>query len=95
MKFVLNKAYGGFTFPAELVVSTKWDEDGEWKDENGYWHEIERNDPDLVSYVEQYPEKVPDLKVVKIEGEVTDCEITEYDGFESLIYVVDGKIHHA
>ena len=34
------------------------------------------------------------LKVVEIPDEATDWEIDEYDGSESIICVVDGKIRH-
>ena len=34
------------------------------------------------------------LKVVEIPEEATDWEINEYDGLESITYVVDGKLHH-
>lgn len=35
------------------------------------------------------------LEVVEIPEEATDWEIDEYDGQESITYVVDGKIYHA
>jgi hypothetical protein len=34
------------------------------------------------------------LKVVEIPEEATDWELNEYDGLESITYVVDGKLHH-
>jgi hypothetical protein len=35
------------------------------------------------------------LKVVEIPDTATDYEINEYDGAESITYVVDGKLYHA
>ena len=35
------------------------------------------------------------LKVVEIPDNFTDYEINDYDGVETLIYVIDGKIYHA
>lgn len=34
------------------------------------------------------------LEVVSIPNEVTDYEINEYDGMESIICVIDGKLYH-
>lgn len=36
-----------------------------------------------------------DMGVVEIPDEATDYLITEYDGAESVYYVLNGKIHHA
>lgn len=33
------------------------------------------------------------LELVKIPDNATDYTIIEHDGFESVLYVVDGKIH--
>lgn len=32
--------------------------------------------------------------IVEIPDNVTDWEISEYDGWESVVYVLDGKIYH-
>lgn len=84
MQVVLNKAYGGFGFGVadqyeDLVF--QFDED--------------RTAPELVAFVEEHPRECGDLAVVEIPDTATDWEIDEYDGWESIIYVVDGKIHHA
>ena len=34
------------------------------------------------------------LEVVEIPDNTTDYEFDEEDGYESIIYVVDGKIHY-
>ena len=87
MKVVLNKAYGGFHIPAPLlpVISTDWYDDS-----------IEvRTDERLIEWVEHNKHKT-DLRVVETdEGEVTDFYISEYDGMETLIYVIGGKLHFA
>lgn len=86
MKFVLNKCYGGYGL-------------SDWAEEQMGCSEPYRDDPELVSLVEQYPDKVSascaELQIVEIPDNTTDYEIDEYDGFESITYVVDGKIHHA
>lgn len=89
MKIVVNKCYGGFGL-------TDWAKERlgiDWSDE------IDRNDLDLVDLVENYPDNVSDnfsiLEVINLPDETTDWEISEYDGLETVIYVVGGKIHHA
>lgn len=86
MKFVLNKCFGGFGL-------------SNWAKEQMGCSEPYRDDPEFVSLIEEYSDKVSgscaELKVIEIPDNTTDYEIDEYDGFESIIYVVDGKIHHA
>lgn len=86
MKFVLNKCYGGFGL-------------SDWAEEQIGCSEPYRDDSEFISLVEQYPDKVSgscaELVIVEIPDNTTDYEIDEYDGFESITYVVDGKIHHA
>ena len=83
MKIVLNKDYGGFGYG----VAPEYEEFVRNCDD--------RTDPELVAFVESHPDKCGDLAVVEISDEATDWEVDEYDGWESVIYVVDGKIHHA
>ena len=90
MKIVLNKAYGGFNLPEgfkTLYNITTYDE--EWA--------VERTDERLIHYVELNggEQRYGELVVVEVPDTCTDWELDEYDGFESIIYVVDGKIHHA
>lgn len=89
MKLVINTCYGGFELSdkAEKMLGG----------ENAY--ELERDDPKLVEVVETlgkeaYNTDVSRLSVVEIPDNATDYEVNEYDGYESVIYVVDGKIHH-
>ena len=82
MKVVLNKDYGGFGFGVadqyeDLVF--QFDED--------------RTAPELVAFVEEHPAECGDLAAVEIPDTTTDWEVDEYDGWETIIYVVDGKIH--
>ena len=88
MKIVINECYGGYGLSdwalKELGIE--------------YSDEINRTQPDLISLVENFPEEVSgdfaDLSVVEIPDETTDWEISEYDGFESITYVVNGKLFH-
>lgn len=85
MKFVLNKCYGGFGL-------------SDWAREKMGCSEPLRDDPDLITLVINHGKRVSGkcaaLVVVEIPDNTTDYEIDEYDGFESITYVVDGKIHH-
>lgn len=90
MKIVLNKEYGGFSLPEgfkTLYKITTYEE--EWA--------VERTDERLIHYVELNggETKWGDLKVVEIPETCTDWELNNYDGFESITYVVGGKIFHA
>lgn len=88
MKIVVNSCYGGYGLSAWAKEQLGID----------YSDDISRNQPDLVSLVENFPEKVDDvfskLSVVEIPDNSTDWEISEYDGLETVTYVVDGKINH-
>lgn len=88
MKIVINECYGGYGLSdwalKELGIE--------------YSDEINRTQPDLISLVENFPAEVngefAELSVVEIPDETTDWEISEYDGFESITYVVNGKLFH-
>lgn len=94
MKLVVNRCYGGFGIPddvaKELGYEDVYDYDVNWN---------LRGDLRLIKMIEEDPKRFEDdcteLKVVEIPDNVTDYEIDEYDGVESVTYVVNGKIHHA
>lgn len=85
MKIVLNGSFGGFHFGdgfcEEYGIESPYDT-----------YDWERDDPKLVSWVEQHPDDNPDLEIHEVPDNATDWEINEYDGMESLILVIDGKI---
>ncbi len=89
MKIVINDCFGGFSLSesARQFLRLK-----------SVYSEIERTDPLLIGLVEADARRASGLcarlRVVEIPDTITDWEITEYDGLESIIYVVDGKIHH-
>lgn len=88
MKMVINRCYGGFDV-------------ADWVREElgiGEYDDIPRSDERLVKLVEADSEKASggysELKVVEIPDEATDWDLTEYDGAEGVIYVLDGKLHY-
>ena len=89
MKIILNECYGGFSIAKE------------WADLLGvYPHDEEklRFNEVLIKAIEaglQVSDFHSELRVITIPDNATDYKITEYDGCESLIYVVDGKLHWA
>ena len=90
MKIVINECYGGFGISdaaRKLLRSKKYKYD---------W-EIKRDDPKLIDLIEKKgSEFVSDqyacLAIADIPEEATDYKINDYDGYESIIYVIDGKI---
>lgn len=87
MKIVLNKDYGGFSVPDELEAIGV----DEYSDDV-------RTDSRLIEWVEAHPNvefNCACLEVVTVPDDITDYEISEYDGWETLIYVRGGKIFHA
>lgn len=89
MKLVLNREYGGFSLPEEFCTQYNMKE----------FEDIDRTDDRLINFVENHGGHVKvfcgELVITEIPDESTDYCIDEYDGLESVIYVLDGKIHWA
>ncbi len=87
MKLVINTTFGGFCLPDEFCKLHGLER----------WDDVLRDQPELVSYVEARGQVYTfggRLEVVEIPKEATDWELNQYDGLESITYVVDGKLHH-
>lgn len=78
MKVVVNTTWNTFKVSAEAAEKLN----------------LARTDSELIEFVEHYPEKCPNLEIINIPEEVTDWEISEYNGKEHIICVIDGKIKH-
>ena len=96
MKVVVNKCYGGFGLSekARKMLNAE--------DITKVWELEEtenRNNPELINAVETLGDKVntrsSELVVVEIPDTTTDWEINEFDGFETITYVLNGKLFHA
>lgn len=84
MKYVINATYGGFKVPAEVCEALNCDR---WADND----EV-RTSKELIEWVKNH--SYEDLAIVEIPDNATDWELDEYDGWESIIAVIDGKIVH-
>ena len=95
MKVVVNKCYGGFGLSEQARKMLNADIKKVWELEEAK----NRNNPELVNVVETLGDKVntrsSELVVVEIPETATDWDIYENDGFETLIYVLNGKIFYA
>jgi len=87
MKIVLNKDYGGFSV-SDYVRDTLDLEDN---------YSADRKDPRLIKLIEDFPDRCDGtfatLKIVEIPDEATDYYISDYDGLETIIYVINGKLY--
>ena len=92
MKVVINVCFGGFGVSKEVYEAM-----GEEWDDYGFKFDNYRTDPKFISVVEKLGDKASgscaELHVVEIPEEATDWRIEEYDGSESVWYVLDGKMH--
>lgn len=88
MTIILNKCYGGFHLPEAFCEAHGFD----------VFDEIDRTHPVLVDFVlangGAVREGFANLVAVSIPDGVTDWEIDEYDGYERVTYVLDGKLGH-
>ena len=95
MKLVLSKCYGGFSLSEEACK--KLFALGVKEFEDDYWEDIDRNNEHLIAIVEKDAESASgscaNLEIVEIPNNATDWMIDEYDGWETVIYVVDGKLY--
>lgn len=82
MDIVVNRSWGSFHIPKEIA------------DKRGFsvYDDIDRTDKELVEYAKTHDSS---LKVLSIPDEATDWDIWDYDGMETIIFVVDGKIYFA
>ena len=94
MKIIINECFGGFSLPSDFCEMYELDK----------YANIDRADARLVEFLESYfaatgedsySKGFSELVIEEIPDNSTDWCINEYDGAESIIYVVDGKLHWA
>lgn len=83
MKIVVNSDFGGYGFNVS----------DEFKD-MVYYYASERTSPKLIDFVENNPDECGDLTIAIIPDSATDFDIIDDDGMETIVYVVDGKLHY-
>lgn len=83
MKIVVNADFGGYGCDVSGQYADLVDR-----------YEDDRTNPELVDFVGNHPNDCGDLAVMTIPDNATDWDIEDDDGNETLIYVVDGKIHY-
>ena len=87
MKIVTNKCFGGFAVNDNIVKMLNL--------ESRYDLEDDRTNVKLIELIESgvnVNDNYSDLVVVEIPDDATDYMINEYDGYETVYYVLDGKI---
>lgn len=87
MKIVINSCYGGFSLSKQAVKTLGLESP---------YDEINRNDPRLIKLVEEdapVSGRNAKLEVFEIPDEATDWTMNEYDGWEEIIYVLNGKLY--
>ncbi len=88
MKIVLNRCYGGYSL--SKVAQEKLGV------EDAYAFDLDRTNEKLVSVVEELKGlasgKYAELRVEELPDGATDYFIDSHDGFETLLYVLNGKI---
>ena len=90
MKLILHRGFGGFAV-SDFVVETLGLDDpyllGDRADDFiDLWMQY---GPDICSGAHA------NIWVIEIPDEATDWEIIDYDGFERVVYVLDGKLKFA
>ena len=88
MKIAVNTTFGGFGFSDPAI------------DELGFSWDIDRTDPKLINLIETkgstwISDRLSSVGIATIPDNITDWRIHEYDGKETVLYVVDGKIREA
>ena len=84
MKIVVNGDFGGYGFGVDEELKSLINK-----------YECDRTNPELIACVENNPNRCGDLEIAEIPDNATDWDINEYDGLETVIYVVDGKIRYS
>lgn len=87
MKVAINADYGFFIVPRY------------WVEEAGLTHQEVlggrgRTHPLVLQAIEQGEFPVEDAVIVEFPDEATDWGIFDYDGYEWVVYVLDGKMHN-
>lgn len=94
MTFILNKCYGGFSLSQFAIDKLGLESHFDFDISDSLMVDA------LASLITEFGSEkcsgsFAKLRVVEIPDCATDYQIDEYDGFETIIYVVNGKIYRA
>lgn len=94
MFILLNKCYGGFGLSDEFLNTYPEYEDAE-RNELSF-----RTNEELINRIREFGTvraegNFANLSIVSIPNDITDWRMKEYDGYEYVEYVKDGKIFDA
>ena len=89
MKIVVNGAFGGFHYPEKFCQLYNVDR-YDWMDNTE--DDAYRFDNTLINWIEENPQDSETLEIIDIPDNATDWQVHEYDGLESIICVINGKI---
>ena len=95
INILINTTYGGYSLSEEAAEATSHIADRYELSRKSY-----RTNPEVLRIFEEMGSEAfsgycSEIEEVSIPDNATDWMITEYDGLEEVIYVVDGKIHTA
>ena len=85
MKIVLHKTYGSYGCTATEEI-----------DRILRKYEYKRSNEELIKAVEKYKGKEQEIdyhEIIEIPDDATDFCVCDYDGYESVVYVMDGKLY--
>ena len=83
LEVVLHKSHKGFILPDEFCVKYNRDK----------YDDVDSDDPEFVKFLKEHDGQFDDWKLLKIPGDVTDWFVDEYDGWECIIYCINGHIY--
>ena len=88
MKVVLNKCYGGFTLSEEFCKAYP----------QFHRYREPQTNQELIKCIEEFgvanaQGEFSEFEIFEMPDETTDYYIDEYDGYNQLIYVVNGKLN--
>lgn len=94
MEIVINAKYGAYGLSNRAIRAMI--DANEIVETNGVT--FLRTSPTLIHFIKTYGSKAASgpnayLQIVNIPNNATDWRLNEYDGLESILYVLDGKIH--
>lgn len=90
MKLVINRCFGGFSVKPEIRKKYGLENCDRWNSEDCHTNKK------LIELIESgidCNDTCSKLQIVEIPDEATDYYVKAYDGAESVLYVIDGKIH--